>query len=173
MFSTGRKVLSLAVVAMTAWLAIPLIAQAQSGAGSAQAPDAFARAVARHTTIVAAPNDRGGQLGIGAQTTVTAAGPDAFARAVARHTTTVAAPNDRSGQLGIGAQTTATAAGPDAFERAVARHEATLAGSTTSLSTNSSSTIWMTVGLVALGIALALALAAAARLISRRQLAHS
>lgn len=136
MFSTGRKLLSLAVVAMTAWLAIPLIAQAQSGAGSAQAPDAFARAVARHTTTVAAPNDRGGQLGIGAQTTV-------------------------------------TAAGPDAFERAVARHEATLAGSTTSLSTNSSSTIWMTVGLVALGIALALALAAAARLISRRQLAHS
>ena len=172
MFSTGRKVLSLAVVAMTAWLAIPLIAQAQGGTGRAQAPDAFARAVARHTTTVA-PNDRGGQLGIGAQTTVTAAGPDAFARAVARHTTTVAAPNDRSGQLGIGAQTTATAAGPDAFERAVARHEATLAGSTTSLSTNSSSTIWMTVGLVALGIALALALAAAARLISRRQLAHS
>ena len=136
MFSTGRKLLSLAVVAMTAWLAIPLIAQAQGGTGSAQPPDAFARAVARHTTIVAAPNDRGGQLG-------------------------------------IGAQTTATAAGPDAFERAVARHEATLAGSTTSLSTNSSSTIWMTVGLVALGIALALALAAAARLISRRQLAHS
>jgi len=150
MFSTGRKVLSLAVVAITASLAVPLIAQAQNGTRSAQAPDAFARAVVRHDIVV----------------------PDAFARAVARHNTTVTAPNDRGGQLGIGTQTAATAVVPDAFARAVARHNITGAGSTTTLSTNRSS-LWTTLGVVALGIALALALVAAARLITRRQLAHS
>ena len=113
MFSTGRKVLSLAVVAITASLAVPLIAQAQNGTRSAQAPDAFARAVVRHDIVV-----------------------------------------------------------PDAFARAVARHNITGAGSTTTLSTNRSS-LWTTLGVVALGIALALALVAAARLITRRQLAHS
>ena len=197
MFSTGRKVLSLAVVAITAWLAVPLIAQAQNGA-SAQAPDAFARAVARQATVLS-PNDRSGRLGIGSQTTATAAVPDAFERAVTRHATVALSANNRGGQLGIGSQTTATAAVPDAFERAVVRHATANAssgsavvrpddrmgmrgigltaargrsGSAPTFSTSGSS-VWLTVGLVALAIALALALMAAARIVTRRQLAHS
>ena len=160
MFSTGRKVLSLAVVAITAWLAVPLIAQAQNGA-SAQAPDAFARAVARHATVLS-PNDRSGQLGIGSQTTATAAVPDAFERAVVRHATAngssgsaVVRPDDRVGMRGIGL--TAARGG---------------SGSASTFSTSGSS-VWLTVGLVALAIALALAVMAAARIVTRRQLAHS
>ena len=146
---------------------------------TAQAPDAFQRAVNRHEAFVNAMN-----------ATAVKSGPDAFQRAVNRHQVAVAdmSPTDRAGTLGIGtaAVSQSAAVRPDDRAnlgigfRAVSQSAAvrpddrvgtrgigTISGSQSTSST--SSTDWSTVAMAGGAFLGVLLIVAAAVAVSRRQ----